>query len=75
MRFDPRHRTIDLYPPGSQWTSAAPYWIDLNRIDTPTKLLGWIHHLAGKVWFDRTFCRDFIALWSEVTGHAIPIGL
>jgi hypothetical protein len=37
-----------------------PYHIDLNRIDTPEKILGWVWHLAEKTWFTQDHARRFI---------------
>ena len=37
-----------------------PYNIELNRCDTPEKLLGWIMHLAGKTWITKSILRGFI---------------
>lgn len=44
-------------PAGDQ---ILPYNIDLARIDSPLKLVGWLHHLSEKVWFDQTYCRQLI---------------
>jgi hypothetical protein len=32
--------------------AAYPYEIRLDRIDTPMRLLNWVHHLAEKVWME-----------------------
>jgi hypothetical protein len=59
-RIDPEGEYIDLaaYP-------AAPYSIELERIDDADKLVRWIHHLAGKTWFDHHMMRDFIGVWAK----------
>ena len=36
------------------------YDFKTNRIDTPEKLVAWIHHLTEKCWFDRVTCRQLI---------------
>lgn len=45
--LDKKNQTIDI------WWGGYEYWIDLDRIDTPVKLLEWIQHLSEKsneVW-------------------------
>jgi len=36
------------------------YGIELDRCNTPTKLLHWTHHLLGKSWMDSTLISYFI---------------
>ena len=36
------------------------YEIELNRIDTPMKLIRWEAHLLEKVWFDQWTAREFL---------------
>jgi hypothetical protein len=36
------------------------YEFTTERIDTPLKLLGWVHHLSMKCWFDGATCRELI---------------
>jgi hypothetical protein len=43
----------------------APYTIDVDRIDTPEKLAGWIYHLSEKIWFERELCRRLTHLCDE----------
>ena len=60
VRVDPEGEYIDLaaYP-------AAPYSIELERIDKADKLVRWLHHLTGKTWFDYHMMRDLIETWAE----------
>jgi len=39
---------------------AYPYYIELHRINTPGKLLEWVHHLSGKYWVDGRLIRQLI---------------
>ncbi|MBK8909091.1 MAG: hypothetical protein IPM60_14720, partial [Rhodospirillales bacterium] len=43
-------------------TLGGKYDIELHRIDTPTKVLLWIHHLSGKVWPTTAHFRRMITL-------------
>ena len=36
------------------------YFIELDRCDTPNKLLHWIYHLLGKVWMTTELLENFI---------------
>ncbi len=36
------------------------YWIELNLIKTRKQLIGWIHHLVGKVWITNEMLDQFI---------------
>lgn len=36
------------------------YWIEWPRLNTPSKVLAWVHHLSGKTWFSPDMCRDFL---------------
>lgn len=36
------------------------YTIRLSDLDTPEKVLGWIHHLVEKTWMDKILLRRFI---------------
>jgi hypothetical protein len=36
------------------------YDIRLTRIATPLQLLGWVHHLSSKTWFDSDVAGDLI---------------
>lgn len=59
----PPNITIDnniLRLPRPAGDQILPYNIDLARIDSPLKLVGWLHHLSEKVWFDQTYCRQLI---------------
>ncbi len=47
------------------------YDFALDRIDTPEKLLGWVHHLCGKKWFDPLTAREFVEKISDHFGWDI----
>ena len=36
------------------------YEIEWDRLDIPTKLVGWVRHLTTKRWMDRAKIRLFI---------------
>ena len=36
------------------------YDIELDRIDTPSKILSWVHHLCGKTWITPSVIEEFI---------------
>lgn len=40
-----------------------PYEIELNRIDTERKLLGWIVHLLEKNWVSREMLLRMVDVW------------
>jgi hypothetical protein len=42
-----------------------PYQIELNRIDTPLKLLAWIGHLLEKNWVSRDVIYWLIRTWEK----------
>ncbi len=53
----------------SQWLTIRTEWhkkhggeydFRTSRIDSPLKLLNWVHHLNGKVWFDRDTSGELI---------------
>jgi len=56
-------RRVNLYLP-KPWDYL--YWFHVSRVDTPIKLLGWVHHLLEKKWMDTSHARWFIA---SVTAH------
>ena len=37
-----------------------PYPIELERIPTPLALVGWLHHLLEKNWFNQWDAREMI---------------
>jgi len=41
------------------------YIIEMKRCNSASKLLGWIHHLSEKIWFDVKIMRRFITIVSE----------
>lgn len=45
---------------------AYPYEIDLDRIETPCQLLGWVHHLSEKNWMTTIVLHWFIEKVSEI---------
>lgn len=48
-----------------------PYAIEIERINTPEKLLNWIWHLSGKTWVDNKIIRDLITTVSDICGFDI----
>jgi hypothetical protein len=49
-------------------TGKFSYWISVDRIDTPAKLLAWTAHLMKKPWFSHT-------TWDSILGtHAEALG-
>ena len=42
-------------------TLNGDYFIAKERIDTPAKLLGWIHHLSQKTWFTSMYTHILIS--------------
>ncbi len=50
------------------------YDFKLGRIDTPQKLLGWVHHLTEKVWFDRLVARELIEKVADRFGFDLDEG-
>lgn len=44
------------------FTVAGEYCIELNRCDTPEKLLGWVHRLCEKAWVTPQILARFIEL-------------
>jgi uncharacterized heparinase superfamily protein len=47
------------------------YTIEWKRIDTPAKVLHWIHHLSAKNWFTEQRLREFIETWCKHYGKNI----
>lgn len=48
------------------------YPVALDRIDTPEKLVVWLHHLAEKLWFDGLTCRELVEKVSDHFGWSLP---
>lgn len=46
----------------------ANYNIELNRCDTPAKLLGWIQHLTEKSWLTMGMLDRFVSRASHENG-------
>ncbi len=44
--YNPKLNTLTLH-------IRYPYEIDLDRIQNYHDLVGWIHHMAGKIWIER----------------------
>jgi|GEM_PF-2369010 hypothetical protein len=44
------------------------YYIGLDRIDNPIKLIWWIHHLCEKQWFNQRMSKRLIELATERMG-------
>lgn len=47
------------------------YDIALDRLETPTQLLGWVHHLADKNWMDLQRMQYFVEQISRMRGWDI----
>jgi len=50
------------------------YFIELDRIDTPIKLIWWIHHLEEKGFFTRWMCKRLIEVTTEKMGFKMYEG-
>ena len=48
--------------------STGVYDVELNRCDTPEKILSWICQLLGKTWMTNLILDRFITLASENAG-------
>jgi len=48
------------YPGGFNY-----YPIEWNRLDSPEKLVRWIRHLTGKLWFSPDMCHALICVVAE----------
>jgi hypothetical protein len=57
VTWDEKNETFDV---DTEMGTLEPYWIDLERCDTPEKLLEWIGHLAEKTWCTTEHIRDLI---------------
>lgn len=68
--YDEVNETFDI-----DWGAVEPYWIGIERIDTPTKLLGWLAHLLEKTWFSNRHARDLINCWQQVTKQDLRRGV
>lgn len=60
--IDGEHLTIDL---------SYPYHIALSRLDSPAKILRWVHHLSGKRWMTRGALARFIDLAMAAIGEDV----
>jgi hypothetical protein len=67
--FDKKYKTYDLT--GGSWTTADPYWIASDQLQSHLDLLQRIAHLSGKVWFTGDHVLELIKVWSEVTGLSV----
>jgi hypothetical protein len=65
--IDRRNKTIDI------WWGGYEYWIDLARINTPERCLGWIEQMSGKVWRGMTPQRinAFVRAMAKINGWKI----
>jgi len=53
-----------LLHPGTSW----PYEIDLDRVNTPLQLIGWLDHMLAKTWFDGLAARKLISMICDRRG-------
>lgn len=51
-------------------TGRDVYEIETSRIDSPEKLIHWLHHLSQKTWFTPHICRDLIVVACDHMGIA-----
>lgn len=73
VHYDAKSKTIDIHPGKSDccgWTKTNPYWIALDRIDTPMKLMHWVHHISQKTWCTRQVIKALIEAWCKATGNS-----
>lgn len=61
-------RWLSIYPVEKRF---GPYQFALDRIDTPLKLLGWVHHLTEKVWMESLDLRELIEAVADHFGWNI----
>lgn len=45
------------------------YEIELERLNTPQKILGWVYHLCGKNWVTPSVIEEFIDFATTATGQ------
>lgn len=70
-RIDIKGGFVDIWPSDVSCYDSEPYWVALHEVDTPEKLLRWIHHLNGKVWCNQATTRDLIYLVSRHFGWSV----
>lgn len=62
----PRKDPLDevIYVDGDQiiLNLAVEYYIDLQRCNTPEKILGWLVHLSEKTWIEKKHLVKFCKL-------------
>jgi hypothetical protein len=47
------------------------YEVDLDRIETPLQLLGWVEHLAAKTWMTTKVLRRFVVIVAKIKNWQI----
>lgn len=52
-----------------------PYEIELTRIDTEKKLLGWIVHLLEKNWVSREMLLRMVDVWQHHFKQTIELSV
>ena len=60
FRIEVKDGYISLYPPFECIMADAGYNIEISRLQTPAKILGWAQHLAGKGWLGEKGIADFV---------------
>lgn len=65
-----KHQSQDMYIEDDYLiiNYSYPYEIELDRIDTPEKVLGWVAHLCGKTWMDNDKIERFIDFCGSING-------
>lgn len=67
--YDAESRTYDYI--GHPYSIDDPYWIDEDRINTPEKALGLLHHVCKKTWMDAWKAHWLIGLIAKRNGWKI----
>lgn len=47
------------------------YELDLDRINNKHDLIGWVHHMACKTWFDNFMVKELIERVCKIKGWNI----
>lgn len=51
----------------------SPYDIELDRCDTPEKILAWVDHLTEKTWMTNDMFSEFIGVACKQIGYEIVL--
>ncbi len=69
VRIDDAGVHLMVYPAGNS------YDIETSRIDNQEKLLRWIRHLSGKIWFTNSLLKELFDKVNEHFGLEIQPGV